>query len=66
MHANDIIDDYEDEQDQFDTLVESVSRLQVTGDEGTEHELSPDEACELMCDIQLIEAASAENASPSE
>ncbi len=34
MHTNDIIDDYEVEQDQYDTLIESVSRLQVTGDEG--------------------------------
>lgn len=51
MHANDIIDDFEDERDEYDTLIESVSRLQVSGDEGTEHDLSADEACELMCDI---------------
>jgi hypothetical protein len=51
MQANDIIDDFEDERDEYDTLIESVSRLQVSGDEGTEHDLSADEACELMCDI---------------
>ena len=50
MYPVDIIDDYEDEQDEYQARVDSVACFQLTSDAGTERHLSADEVCDLLCD----------------